>query len=443
MCATKRVKIRADSSDIMNMLTVGGFDPSGASGVQRDAQVARSMGFYPLSVVTAITAQNTSSFVKATAVDTDTLKAQIKSIRDDFRIHAVKVGMVWARKTIQTLADLLDDMDAPIVLDPVIESTTGGRLLQDGAERDLLCLLGPLARAITPNVCEAEHLADTQIIDIASAADAARKIQPSQDTAVIVTGVEHDGYISDVIYDGTVHTIRDSKLDDTSRGSGCTYSASLACALAPSGMIQDAAKTAHRMAYYSIQNAVSAGDGLSIAADQEGAILADAIESLVTLPKMSTLIPQCQTNFVLTPAGATSPDQVWGVRGRLVRTGETVTRAGIIAPGGSHHVASAVCAVQERYVDLKSAINIRYSPDVLASMIHERFVVLFYNRADEPQQVKESGSSVAWGVKEAIRQADAKPDAICHQGDMGKEPMTLIFGKTPSDVLAKIERILK
>lgn len=437
------VKICANLKYIMNMLTIGGFDPSGASGVQRDAQVARAMGFYPLSVVTAITAQNTSGFTGVTAVDADTLAAQLRSVRNDFRIHAIKIGMVWTRETIQTLAGLLDDIDAPIVLDPVIKSTTGGKLLKDGAEPDLLHLLGPLARVITPNAYEAEHLAKTHITDAKSAAAAAHRIQPNQNTAIIVTGIESGEQISDVICDDGIQIIEGKRLDCESRGSGCTYSAALACALASGHSVYAAATIAHEMTYRAIQNAITAGAGLGVAADPEGDVLADAIESLIALPEMATLIPQCQTNFVFAPPEATSPEQVWSIQGRLVRTGKTVTRAGIILPGGSHHVASAVCSARERFADIRAAVNIRNSPEILAAMIREKFVILFYDRADEPRYIKESGSSVAWGVKEVTKQTPTMPDAICHCGDMGKEPMTLVFGKTPSDVLAKIQLILK
>ena len=437
------VKICTNLKYIMNMLAIGGFDPSGGSGVQRDAQVARAMGFYPLSVVTAITAQNTSDFAGVAAVDADTLTAQLRSVRDDFRIHAIKIGMVWSRETIQTLARLLDDVDAPIVLDPVIESTTGGKLLADGAEQDLLRLLGPLARAITPNAYEAEHLAGVCIDDVESAVAAARRIQPNQDTAIIVTGVGGGEQISDVICHDGIQTIQNKRLDRESRGGGCAYSSALACAIASGHSVYGAAKMAHQMTYRAIQNAITAGDGLGVAADPEGDMLANAIESLIALPEMATLIPQCQTNFVFAPHEATRPEQVWGIQGRLVRTGKTVTRAGIILPGGSHHVASAVCSVREWFADIRAAANIRYSPDILAAMIREEFVVLFYDRADEPRYIKESGSSVAWGVREATKQAQTRPDAICHCGDVGKEPMTLVFGKTPSDVLDKIQRILK
>ena len=428
----------------MNMLSIGGFDPSGASGVQRDAQVARDMGFYPLSVVTAITAQNTSSFTSVTDVDQDTLASQIRSIRDDFQIHAIKIGMVWSRKTIQTLTEMLDGTEAPIVLDPVIESTTGGRLLKYDAEQDMIKLLGPLARAVTPNVFEAEWLAAMRISDTDMAVAAARKIQPSPNTAVIVTGVKLNDQISDVIYDNDIsQIIHGKRLYHENRGGGCTYSAALTCALASGSRIHDASMTAHDMAYHAIQNAIPAGDRLRVAADQEGTALAGAIESLAALPEMSTLIPQCQTNFVFAPPQATGPDQVWGIQGRLVRTGQTVTRAGIILPGGSHHVASAVCSIRKKFAYIRAAANIRYSPDILAAMIREGFLVLFYDRTDEPRHIKESGSSIAWGVKESIKHTQIAPDAICHNGDVGKEPMTLIFGKTPPDVLVKIKRIIK
>ena len=427
----------------MNILSIGGSDPSGAAGVQRDARVVSSMGFRPLSVVTAVTAQNTSKFLGVSPVDAGMVLMQLDAVLSDFEVHAIKIGMVWGHEAMASISRGIGGMDVPVVLDPVVRSTTGGALLEESARNALINVMMPLADVVTPNRFEAGYLVGADVVDAVTAREAARTISGLGPSSVVVTGVEDGDEVADIIYDGSYHEIRGARLAGENRGGGCTYSAVLACQMASGRTALEAARMAHDAAYLSIRDAVAAGRGTRVAAEPGGeeVALAEAIENLAAIPGASSLIPQCQTNFVYAPAGSTSPEEVLGVEGRIVRTGRSVVRAGAIRPGGSKHVAAAVCAIRARFPDVRSAVNVRYSAEILSGMIQEKFAVSFYDRDEEPSQIKESGSSVAWGVSEASRRCAAAPDAVCHRGDFGKEPMTIIFGRTPSEVVYKVGRL--
>lgn len=426
----------------MNMLSVAGFDPSGASGIQRDARVAYTMGFYPLSVVTAITAQSTSGFVDVHAVEPATIQSQIEEILSDFDVHALKVGMVWSAETIRVIQKTIHVVDAPMVVDPVVSSTTGGQLLKEDA-RDALVDLCRGARVITPNVREAAYLSGMDVRDVSSAADAASTIRGDSDVTVIVTGVVRDRTVLDVIYEQDATILEHPLQEGESRGGGCAYSATLSCLLASGRPIQEAADVAAEVSGRLTAEPSRPGAGLPVAADQTADQLAAAIEMLHGMEGMHALIPECQSNFVFAPKDATRPDEVLGISGRLVRTSNSIMRAGAILPGGSHHVASAVCAMRGRFAGMRAAINIRFSAAILAAMVREGMVVCFYDRSEEPTHIKESGSTISWGITEAISDAAKPPDVVCHRGDFGKEPMSIVFGETPESVLHKLSQILK
>lgn len=425
----------------MNLLSVGGSDPSGAAGVQRDARVAWTMGLNHLCAVTAVTAQNTSEFAGAQPVDESLVRQQLDAIRSDFDIDAVKVGMLWSAEIIEAVADSLRGVGAPVVLDPVVRSTTGGALLAPSAKHMLLERMVPLAAMVAPNGYEAEYLTGMAVFDTASALTSAKVLYSAGASTAVITGVDSGNMVSDVFYDGRVRILEGRRLAGGHRGGGCTFSALIACHMAAGRDPAEALALAREQTRAALLGSSAPGAGRRVAADPLGRDLALAADELAEIPLMAELIPECQTNFVHAASDSVSPDQVLGIEGRLVRAGDRVVRAGRITPGGSKHVASAVCAVRSRFPELLSAANIRHSPAVTAAMVREGFVVAFYDRSEEPPDVKESGSSVAWGVSEAASGCKAAPDAICHKGDFGKEPMTIVFGTSPADVASKIRRI--
>ena len=117
--------------------------------------------------------------------------------------------------------------------------------------------------------------------------------------------------------------------------------------------------------------------------------------------------------------------------------------AGTLEYGGSKHVATAVLEMNRKFPGIRSALNLKYEQKLIQRSKEKKFHVLSYNRAKEPMRIKKKeNSSIAWGVKNSIKNATALPDMVYHKGDFGKEPMILVFGRDPNDVVKKVSRFL-
>ena len=174
----------------MNLLSIGGSDPSSGAGIQSDVKSFSEFGAYGLTVITAITGQNTSNFGMIEAVSKKILKNQIESVLTDFKIDGIKIGMVFNSEIIKTLYQQLKKLKIPIVVDPVIKSTTGGALIENKAIKDFQKYIIPLATVITPNKFEAEILSKSKINSKNTIEKIAKAIQKMGAKNVIITGIE-------------------------------------------------------------------------------------------------------------------------------------------------------------------------------------------------------------------------------------------------------------
>ena len=218
----------------MNILSIAGSDPSSGAGIQADLKAFSSLGVYGLCVITAVTSQNTKKFSTVEKISGKMISSQLESVFSDFKIDAIKIGMVYGSDVIKTIYSRLKKTKIPIVLDPVIQSTTGGILLQKEAINDFKRLLVPLSYVITPNVFEAEKLSAVKIKSESDVKKAAKKIQNLGAKNVIITGSNlNKGLVQDFVLEGSkFYSLSAKKIPITNHGSGCTFSASLAVALA-------------------------------------------------------------------------------------------------------------------------------------------------------------------------------------------------------------------
>ena len=179
----------------MNILTIGGSDTTSGAGIQSDIKIFSNNGFYPFTVITAITSQNTKKITSIEPVSMRSLESQMESVLSDFHIDAVKIGMVFNSQNIKTIHSKLKNSKFPIVVDPIIKSTTGRLLLKRNALPDYRKMIIPLADVITPNRYEAKVL--TGLTDVRKAA---KKMQIMGAKNVIITGfTESNNKISDFI----------------------------------------------------------------------------------------------------------------------------------------------------------------------------------------------------------------------------------------------------
>ncbi len=190
----------------MNILTIGGSDPSSGAGIQSDVKTFSQLGAYGLTIVTAITSQNTQKFSKVEPVSPTMIKNQIDSIFSDFVIDAIKISMVYNSPTINAIHQKLRKLQIPVILDPVIKSTTEGDLLLKNALTDYRRLLMPLAEITTPNLSEAQTLTGLKIKNKKDLEKAAIKLKEFGAKNVVITGLTFEkGKIFDFVFDDSAH----------------------------------------------------------------------------------------------------------------------------------------------------------------------------------------------------------------------------------------------
>lgn len=429
----------------MNLLTIGGSDPSGGAGIQSDLKTFEELNSYGLTIITAITAQNTMQFNSVQPVSKKMIIEQIDSVFSDFKIDGIKISMVYNSEIIKTIYEKLKDKKIPIIIDPIIESTTNGQLLEKTALKDYKKFIVPLATIITPNKFEAEFLTKIKIKSKKTLLESAKKIQKMGAKNVIITGIEEGTKVSDFVLERTEqYFVSSKKITRVNHGSGCNYSSALIFEIASGKTIKKSAKFAKNYTFDSIRKAKNIGKGIAITLnknpDKSFEELRKSILKFTSINKIYKKIPECQTNFVFSKEHPKTINDVLGIQGRIVKTGEKVLVAGNIEYGGSKHVATALIAMNKKFPHIRSAVNLKYNAKTI-SKIKNNFKISSYDRTQEPKGVKNEGSSVGWGIKMAIKKCNEAPDIIYHKGDFGKEPMIIVFGENPTTVLQKITKM--
>ncbi len=229
------------------VLTIAGSDSSGGAGIQADIKTITAHKMYAMSVLTALTAQNTTGVYGILEAGADFVALQLKCVFEDIAPDAVKIGMVANEDIISAIADRLLAYKAPnIVVDPVMISTSGSRLLNEGAAEALLKKLIPIAGVITPNIPEAEVLSGVKIHDAADMLRAAKKISSGIRGAVLVKGGHLTDTADDLLYyKGSETWFYSEKVDNpNTHGTGCTLSSAIACNLAAGYDMQTSVKNA-------------------------------------------------------------------------------------------------------------------------------------------------------------------------------------------------------
>jgi len=431
----------------MNILSIGGSDPSSGAGIQSDVKDFQILEAYALTSVTAITSQNTSKFGLVQPSSKKIMKDQLEAIFSDFKVDGIKIGMVYNSDIIKTIYNCLKELSLPIVLDPVIKSTTGGMLIQKTAVNDFKKYLIPLATIITPNKFEAEFISKSKINSRKSLIDSGKIIQKLGAKNIVITGLtlEKNKIIDFVMTKKDQNFIEGMKLDSKNHGSGSNYSAAMIFSLVRGNSVLESARFAKKYSFESIEGAKKRGKGITIThkkSSKEQIQLQNAITQFTQIKNISQNIPECQTNFVFSKKSPKSTKDVLGISGRIVKTGNTVVKAGELEYGGSKHVATAVLAMNKKFKNIRSAINLKFSDDTIVKLEKKGFTVRSYNRLKEPKKIKnKEGASIQWGIKTALTNLENPPDAIFHKGDLGKEPMILIFGEDPKVVNQKVLKV--
>lgn len=216
-------------------LTIAGSDSSGGAGIQADLKTMTVNGVYAMSVITALTAQNTQGVTGILDVSPEFITEQMDAVFTDIYPDAIKIGMVSSPEIVEAIAASLEKYQAKnIVLDPVMVATSGAKLLKEEAMDSLINRLIPLADVITPNIPEGEILAGMEITNEDEMIKAAEKIGKKYDCAVLLKGGHRVNDANDLLYrDGEFKWFRSERIDNpNTHGTGCTLSSAIGANLA-------------------------------------------------------------------------------------------------------------------------------------------------------------------------------------------------------------------
>ena len=443
------------------VLTIASSDNSGGAGVQMDLYAFNMLKVHGCSVVTGITAQNSREFRLLEVLSDDTIGAQLEATLADYDVKAVKTGMLAEGRVVGRIADrlkkLIETKGAEfhgVVVDVVLGSTVSGKLedaeaLADAYRTELL----PAAFMATPNLPEAEALLGRSISseDGYDIQEALKELKELGAKSVLLKGGHITGgdNVTDRLLDenGEFHEFTYPRQAFGSvHGTGCMLSALISAHLAMGYTLAyqaaaGAGSILHDMLvdteplgsgelrYFNTES----GGGWQMHRARTAGALRDALKDIEKL-LTPELVPEVGINFGYAIPAAKSTDDICALDTRIVKSKSGVNSTGGVAFGVSSHVARIILAAMSFDLRYRSAVNLRYSKELVEKAKTEGFSVGTFSRAEEPEGI----STMEWGTKKAIADLGFVPDVIFDLGGVGKEPMVRLLGQTPSDVAGKL-----
>jgi len=439
------------------VITIAGSDSGGGAGIQADLKTFAALQVHGTTAITSITAQNTYSVIGIQDITPDIVEKQIIAVYEDMGIDAGKTGMLHTSKIIEKVAHIVGNLGFPLVVDPVMIAKSGARLLREDAIEALVNKLFPISEIVTPNKYEAEALSDIKINNVEDMKKAAKKIHSLGPKAVVVKGGHlKGGEAIDLLYDGNEFRIFKSikYSDETTHGTGCSFSAAIAAFLARGYNRVDAVKEAKRFISIAIRYGLKLGKGVGpvnpmaiLYNESTKYHIIDEIRRFLkkfsSLDKAYKLIPEVGMNIASSTPYPMDKDDVAAIPGRIRKdpSGDIIYSSPRF--GVSDHLARYILKAREYDEDIRVAVNIKYDPKYLEILDEMGLSIGFYDRSKEPTEYKNvEGHTVTWGIEYVYRDKGFIPNVVYHTGDVGKEPMIVFLSKDLEEVYTWIEKLL-
>lgn len=439
------------------ILTIAGSDSGGGAGIQADLKTITVLGGFGMSVITALTAQNTLGVSGIHPVPLTFVEDQLDAVLSDIGADAVKTGMLFNAEIIEAVARKLSSYGVrKLVVDPVMVAKGGDVLLVEEARETLMRRLVPMASIVTPNIPEAEVLAKRSIQTPEDVREAARIIHAMGAGHVLVKGGHLEGAAADCLYDGREFSDFSKDRIDTphTHGTGCVYSAAIATYLAAGLDVREAVEKAKAFIHTAIRFGLPLGKGHGPAnpyapfgREQERYRVLEALKSSLARLQgaaVGSLVPEVQSNLGYALPYAETHEDVAAFPGRLIRVREDLVSVSAPAFGASRHIGTIILTTMRHDPAFRSAMNIRFSQQLVERCRMLGWKVSSFDRKDEPNMVKEAeGSSLEWGTERVLSTQNEVPDMIFDRGEVGKEPMIRLLGRNPEEVVDKVLALRK
>ncbi len=443
--------------EIKKILTIAGSDSGGGAGIQADLKTITLLGGYGLSVVTALTAQNTCGVSAIQQLPQSFISAQIDSVLSDIGADAIKTGMLARSEIIEIVAKKIKQYGIKkVIVDPVMFSKNGDPLLSEDGRVTLIKKLFPLATIVTPNLLEASILTDLKIKEIDDMKEASKKIYRFGPQAVLIKGGHLKGDLAiDLLYDGKgFHEFCAKRIDSkNTHGTGCTFASAIATYLAMGETLNEAIRKSKDFITLAIKYGLNIGKGngplnqfaFILKEIKRFRVIEELKQAIEILKKerIGHLIPEVSSNLGYALPYANGPEDIASFPGRIVRFKDTIKTLADPEFGVSSHIANIILSVIRFDPDYCSAMNIRYSKENILKLKKKGFTIGHFDRKKEPKELKEKeGSSLEWGVSMVLEKMKRVPDFIYDEGDIGKEPMIRVLGRNPIEVVNKVKALI-
>ncbi|MDR0778280.1 MAG: bifunctional hydroxymethylpyrimidine kinase/phosphomethylpyrimidine kinase [Methanomassiliicoccaceae archaeon] len=428
-------------------LTIAGSDSIGGAGIQADIKAMASLGVHTHTVITAVTAQNTTAVTAILPVPCDIISAQIDAVLSDSDVRAVKTGMLYSPEIVEVVIDRLGDVSIPIVVDPVMIASVGDALARDDLVGSIRGDLMPVCDLITPNKFEAEAISGIRIRGEDDAMRACELMGKNGNSVYIKGGHMESSSVVDILYHGAeFKRFEYPRLERAGHGSGCALSAYITANLAKGVDMVNSILGARDMIQRSIASMYVRGKGgkvvnsavniKQIYTDSDitkgmGAAIDDILKIIP-----GSWVPAIGMNIAYATADAKNTDDVAAVSGKITLSNGHPVRNGDIRYAAAEHISYMILSAMRFNDNMRAAMNIKYDEDLLNVMEEVGMTITSVNR--EKYHDARLGELTTF----AIRDLGSMPDVIYDMGTNKREPMIRMLGTDITDLKRKIGHII-
>ena len=424
-------------------LTVAGSDSIGGAGIQADVKAMSVVGVHATSVITAVTAQNTCGVDGILPIPEEFIKAQLEAVLKDCDIKAVKTGMLYSAEIVGTVADILEDHEMPLIVDPVMVSGTGSSLSDDGYASALKKKLLPMCELVTPNKHEAEVLAKMKIKTRDDLMLACELIGKQGSSVLMKGGHFNTPTVVDYLYLSSEFTKMEyPRLRKAGHGSGCVLSSFITANMAKGLDIVNAVLKSRELIQESISSQYAIGKGdvvvntmVKLKGDTDKFQVLDALDAAAakivdTVP--DELVPKGGMNIAMALKDAAGPEEIAAIDKRMVVHNGILRKNGPAKFGTAEGLSYILLTVMKHSPETRCIMSIAYGDDIMDVM----------EEVGMTSVTAEMGKDkFSEATEKALRKCKGIPDAIVDKGPK-KDRVIRILAKDTEDMLAKLEEIL-
>ena len=421
----------------------------------KDLEIFLALGLHPVSIPTSFVVQGPGGVSDLFPTPAKPFDKMLKTANNEMRLDGIKVGVLGETTRVKAVSSFLHGyLEKPIVVDPVITSKNGFKLISNDGLDVMIRHILPLAYLITPNIDEASTILKKPIRNVKEMERAAILLSQLGPRHVLLKGGHLPGEPIDVLFDGKeVLVHKKARVNREVHGTGCALSSLMLSFIVLGYPLGEAFLEAENAMEELLKESYKLNGsgywyasltGIAHKGNERWHVLNALHNASAKLQglNMVALIPEVQMNVAYAIREARGIDDVAAFPGRIGQNRGKVCFKGEPEFGASSHVARLILVCMKHYPQMRACVNLRYDDGLVERARQSGMAVMRANRSKEPEGVKDvERQSLDFLVEKALNDAQSPPDLIYDTGDVGKEPIIGLFARDPAELLKKMETI--